>query len=441
VLVVPTVRTVSGVSLIDEREHMDNMLRGSHGRIGHIGQQLTQETLLELCARGRAATFIPNYAPVAPFPPCPSRGRLNPADFAFEGLNSSTQDPPYYLVTGLTARALRALTPGWESLVTWGRVLGAVWLLAGTYLVLRLGDLLDIDRKPLVVALVLMAVLPTQLHAETTINPDAMAFVAGAAILLAGLAWQRKRASVVWLVAVSAAAIWLDRANVVALLIVFVYAALRAWAEERGVAHGIRSWKRYIAGAAAVAIAVVAVVGTWRVIERRLRPETIVRASPSVPDKPFPPESTPFRPDGLPIDSTFSAGSIFGMLPPAEDIAPPPQRSTEDYAVWYGTFTAAARLAIVGALGAGLLGFSRRSWLIALAAATLLALLVTPVFNHLYDVYVNGYFVQTVPRFGLSALPAISLVLAVIASRSKAGYAILTFVAAGLYVTALLTLL
>jgi hypothetical protein len=441
VLVVPTARTVSGISLIDEREHIDNMLRGSHGRIGHPGQQLTQETLRELCARGRAAPFIPNYAPVAPFPACPSSGRLDPAAFAYKGVNTSTQDPPYYLVTGLTARALRALTPGWESLVTWARVLGAAWLLAGMYLVLRLGDLLEIDRKPLVAALVFVAALPTQLHAETTVNPDAMAFLAGAAILLAGLAWERGRANIAWLVTVSTIAVWLDRANAVALVIVFAYLALRAWRGARGGARERPSWTRVVAAGAAVAVAAVAVVGAWQAVERRLRPETAQTAQASEPGKVFPAESTPIRTGGFPFDSAFSGESLFGMLPPVQDIAPPVARSTGDNAVWYRTFSAAASAAIVGVLGAGLFGFSGTDRVRALAAATLLALVLTPVFNHIYNYFVNDYFVATVPRFGLSALPAIALVFAAIASRSKTAYVILIGLAAGIYATALVTLI
>jgi hypothetical protein len=432
VLVVPTARSVSGISLIDEREHIDNMLRGSHGRIGHIGELLTQETLRELCARGRQNTV---------WPPCPPDGeRLNPADFVYKGVNSSTQDPPYYLATGLTARALRAVTPAWDSLVTWARVLGAVWLLAGMYLVLRLGDLLEIDRKPLVAVLVFVAAVPTQLQAETTVNPDAMAFLAGAAILLAGLAWERGRATIAWLVIVSAFAIWLDRANTVALVVVFAYLGIRAWMGARDGARETPSWTRVVAVGAAVALACIALVGTWQAVERRLRPAGHT-AQASEPGKVFPLESTPIRPRGFPVDSTFSAESLFGMLPPVQDVAPPVERSPGDNAVWYRTFAAAAAAAIVGVLGAGLLSSWGAGRVRALAAATLLALVLTPVFNHVYDYFVNDYFVQTVPRFGLSTLPAIALVFAAMATRSKTAYVMLIVLGAGIYTTALVTLI
>src|SRR5688572_18403234 len=69
VLDVPTVHTVNAVSFIDEQKHIDLVLRGSHGTIGHNGQKLTQETLRELCARG---------SEIVGYPPC-RPGRLNPS--------------------------------------------------------------------------------------------------------------------------------------------------------------------------------------------------------------------------------------------------------------------------------------------------------------------------------------------------------------------------
>jgi hypothetical protein len=432
---IPTLLVERKVSQIDEREHMDLMLRGSHGRIGHNGQVFTQETLRELCIRG-SELFVE-------WPPC-KPGRLDPLDYAPEtrGRNNSGQDPPYYVVTGLTARALRALTPGWESLVTWGRVLGSVWLLIGMYLVLRAGDLLALDRKRLVVVLIFVAALPTQLHASTTVNPDGTAFLAGAGILLAGLAWERGRASLIWLVVVSALALWIDRANAAALLVVLVYLGLTGWERARSKSRVVPSLSRRLVAGATVAVAVIAVVGTWQAVERRLRPEepAMVRTQPG---RPLPPELTPVYVDSLPGKEMFSAQSIFGMLPPVPDVAPPLSRKSAPNggpnAVWYGTFSSAAFLTILGVLGAGIF------WLAAdpvraLAAAAALALIIMPIFTHLYNYFEYGYYVVIVPRFGLCVLPAIALVFTAVASRSRIAFATLGVIAVGLYGTALLTL-
>jgi hypothetical protein len=434
-LYVPTLRTESAVSQIDEREHLDLMLRGSHARIGHNGQVFTQETLRELCSRG-SELFVE-------WPPC-KPGRLEPLDYAPEtrGRNVSAQDPPYYVVTGMTARALRAVTPGWESLVTWGRFLGSVWLLIGMYLVLRVGDLLDLDRKRLVVVLILVAALPTQLHASTTVNPDATAFLAGAGILLAGLAWERGRATLVWLVVVSALALWLDRSNTAALLVVLVYLGLSGWERARSESRVVPSLPRRLVAGAAVAVAVIAVVGTWQAVDRRLQPEerAVVRAQPG---RPLPPEYIPVYVDSLPGKEIFKAQSIFGMLPPVADVAPPLARKSAPNAgpnaVWYLTFSSAAFLTILGVLGAGIV------WLAAdrvraLAAAAVVALIITPILTHLYNYFVNGYYVEIVPRFGLCVLPAIAIVFTAVASRSRIAYGTACVVAVGLYTTALLTL-
>jgi hypothetical protein len=418
----PTLHVVNTVSDIDEREHIDLMLRGSHFRIGHNGQVLTQETLRELCTRGSESLRWPMCTP----------GRLDPAAFNREtnGVNNSAQDPPYYVVTGLTSRALRALTPGPESLVTWARVLGSVWLLAGMYAAIRVGDLIGVSRKHLVVALVLFAAIPTQLQASTTVNPDAVAFLAGAGILLAAVAWEKGRASVAWLVAASALALWVDRANLVAVLIALVYLAFRVWAGSRGEVPGVPSWQRFIAAGVAVGVGSIALVGTWQVIERRLRPEQTVATPAAARPKPV---------HGLPVKRILEGKSIFGVLPPLIDAAPPHRR--DQSATWYQTAFVAAFLLVIGTLGAALLARSGPDPIRLLAGATIVGLILAPPLMHLYNYYVNGYFTATVPRFGLSALPALALLMAAVTSRSRVGRVVLLAVAVGLYTTALLTLL
>ena len=418
----PTLHVVNTVSDIDEREHIDLMLRGSHFRIGHNGQVLTQETLRELCTRGSESVRWPMCTP----------GRLDPAAFNREtnGVNNSAQDPPYYVVTGLTARALRALTPGPESLVTWARVLGSVWLLAGMYAAIRLGDLIGVSRKHLVVALVLFAAIPTQLQASTTVNPDAVAFLAGAGILLAAVAWEKGKASVAWLVAASALALWVDRANVVAVLIALVYLAFRVWAGARGEVPGAPSWQRFVAAGVAVGVGSIALVGTWQVTERRLRPEQTVA---------MPASARPKAVHGFPVKRTFEGKSIFGILPPLTDAAPPGRRDPL-HATWYQTAFVAAFLLVIGTLGAALLARSGPDRIRLLAAATIIGLILAPPLMHLYNYYVNGYFTATVPRFGLSALPSFALLMAAVTSRSRVGRVVLPAVAVGLYTTALLTL-
>lgn len=430
VLNVLTLRTVSQVSAIDEREHIDYLLRGSHGRIGQNGDVLTQETLRELCSRG---------SEIVVWPPC-TPGRLDPREFAPAGRNVSTQAPFYYLATGLSARALRAATPGWESLVTWGRALGTLWLLVGCYLVLRAGELLRIPRWPLVGVLVLVAALPTQLHASTTVNPDATAFVSGAAVLLAVLAWER-RGRGLWLLGIAAAAAAFDATNAVGILVALAYLGLRGLGTARGVGPEARPSpsRCAVAGAVIVAGAVVA-VGAWEVGSRQLTPPPPQeRAGPSE-ERRLDPNRQSYPTDGLPVRRVLSADSVFGMFPPVADVAPPERRQSEPNATWYRLFAAAASIAIVGAVISICLRASFRERLPQLGVAVVVALIVAGPLFEVYRYFVDGFFEPVVPRFGISALPAVALVLAGIV-RDRIPLVVLSIISVGLYAAALGTLL
>jgi hypothetical protein len=430
VLNVLTLRTVSQVSAIDEREHIDYLLRGSHGRIGQNGDVLTQETLRELCSRG---------SEIVVWPPC-TPGRLDPREFAPRGINVSTQAPFYYLATGLSARALRAATPGWESLVTWGRALGTLWLLVGCYLLLRAGELLRIPPWLVVGALVLVAALPTQLHASTTVNPDATAFVSGAAVLLAVLAWER-RGRALWVLGLTAAAAAVfDPTNAVGILVALGYLGLRALGANRGVGPEPRPSvaRCSVAAAVIVAGAVVAVAG-WEVGSEQLSPPPRQESATPAERRRLDPNRASYPTDGLPVRRILSADSVFGMLPPVVDVAPPAQRLSEPNATWYRLFATAASIAIVGALISLCLRGSLRERQSLLAVSVVVGLIVAGPLFELYRYYVNGFFEPIVPRFGISALPAVVLVLAGLA-RDRVPMLILSTVAGGLYGTALLTL-
>jgi len=430
VLNVLTLRTVSQVSAIDEREHIDYLLRGSHGRIGQNGDVLTQETLRELCSRG---------SDIVVWPPCTS-GRLDPREFAPRGINISTQAPFYYLATGLSARALRAATPGWESLVTWGRALGTLWLLVGCYLVLRAGELLRIPRWLMVGALLLVAALPTQLHASTTVNPDATAFVTGAAVLLAVLAWER-RGRGLWLLGIAAAAaLAFDPTNAVGILVALAYLGLRALGATRGVGPEPRpSVARCSVAAAVIVAGGVVAVGGWEVGSRLLSPPPRQESATPAEHRKLDPNRASYPTEGLPVRRILSADSVFGMLPPVVDVAPPAERLSEPNATWYRLFATAASIAILGVLISLCLRASLRERVPMVGVAVVVVLVVAGPLFELYRYYVDGFFEPVVPRFGISALPAVALVLAGVA-RDRIPLLVLSTVAAGLYATALLTL-
>jgi hypothetical protein len=437
VLNVPTLRVLSQVSKIDEREHIDHLVRGSHGEIGRHKEALRQETLRELCRRG---------SEIHAYPPC-RPGRLDPTDYAIGGANVDPPGSLYYLPTGLSARFLRALPVGGDSLVTWGRLLGSAWLLVGFYLALRVGDLLRLDRRMVVVALVLAAAVPTQLHAATAINTDATGFAAGAGVLLAVLAWERSGRGLWILAAAAAAAVLLDESNGVGILIAGLYLAYRGLAHFLGRADDDTVPTRAY-GVAVVALAattIVTLVG-WEAlrdaVQDPIRPEDRISLSDATDEEraALDPTRVPSDVDELRIETIANASELFSLFPPVADVGPPDRRLDTFEAVWYRVFTQAVLFMMVGVLLAVVFRATLASRVSALGVATLTGLIVAPVLIHLYNWFEKGYFEPSVPRFGLSALPAIALLVAAVA-RQTGARVVLVVLTAGLYVTALTTLL
>ncbi|MCI0637231.1 MAG: hypothetical protein L0206_25445, partial [Actinobacteria bacterium] len=213
------VKEYAFLSLFDETQHVDYVLRAADGQIVvQPDDELRQDTLREAACHG-SQRFD--------FPEC-GRDRYDPDDFLWRGLNSAAgHSPYYYFVTAQAANGLSAIPAAPDNLVTWSRLLGTAWLLLGCYLTLRIADLLDVKRGLTVVALLLAAMTPVLLHASTTVNPDATAFAGGALLLLAALAWERGR-SLLLLGAAAFACAAFDPTNSVALILVFLYFGLRA---------------------------------------------------------------------------------------------------------------------------------------------------------------------------------------------------------------------
>jgi hypothetical protein len=440
VLDVATARQIPEVSAIDELNHIDFLVRGSRGDLGQNGVVATQEALRELCDRG-SDYYV--------FPRCPDSGLIDPAFYFVVGLNYSDNAPPYFLATGLSARALGAVTPGAESLVTWGRVLGAVWLLLGCYLVLRAGELLGLDRRLMVVALVLAAAIPAQLHASTTVNPDAAAFLAGAAVLLAVLAWEqrRSRARLGFVVLASLAALAVDSSNAVAVLLAVGYLGCRAFASpDRSVRSGQGRRPYALVALALVAGATLGFL-SWEVGERLLAepaPYYVTEyeearggrdPAPTTIDDPG-----QVSVEGIPYARIFDGDSVFGLFPPVEDIAPPPERASEVSGTLYRVFAAAVALFVAAVLVLCVIRPSLSDRVRALGLATVAALLVAPVLFHLWNAWRLDSFEATAPRFALSALPAVVLVIVGLGAN-RVARAVTVVLAAGLYIGALVSLI
>jgi hypothetical protein len=128
------------------------------------------------------------------------------------------------------------------------------------------------------------------------------------------------------------------------------------------------------------------------------------------------------------------------MFPPINEPAPPVRRSVGAHATWYLDFVSLASLFVIGALMLGVLRATLRDPRKTLALATVITLLIAPTLMVAYRWFVDDTFDPIVERFGLSALPAVALVVAA-AARARFAQAVLAVVSIGLYVTAIYTTL
>jgi hypothetical protein len=415
------VHAYSVISPFDENFHIDRLIRSSRFEFVQPDDQTSQESLDEVACRGTDDV-------AAPWPPC-TKGRYDAKEFSYNGWNAASGNSPYYYVlTGGAARALRAL-PGAHSIVTWGRILGSLWLLIGVYFVVRVAEYFSVRRLPLVFGVLLVVASPSLLHASNTINTDASAFAAGAAVLLAGLAWERSRAPL-WLLAVAAAACAsLDNTNALGVAIVLFYFLVRAVTSQRresSEAPHVRPRRDYlVAGLVAAGSAVLAVLA-WRGVYLVLAHHVDLSNAPQIKT---------FHVDHLDLKMVLGKDTLFGVFPPLNGYVPPVLGTTA-----YQLFTEAAVLLTVGLLIAAFLRARLSDRLAALGLATTAALIVTPAMFVIYNYVFGSLYFHILPRNALAALPAIAIVAAAV-PRTRVGVAVLGIVAVGLYGSAAIALL
>jgi len=424
-----TVANVSSVSRIDERYYIDDLIKAADLSINQSGDRLAQETLVELCERGGD--------PPLRFPACNLIDE--PGRFVPGGVNFLESVPTYFFVTGLSARALRALPIDLgprDSLVTWARLLGSAWLLLGCYFTLRIGDLLDVRRRNVVLGLLLAIGTPALLHASTIVNPDATAFAAGAGVLFAVLAWEQRRCGL-WgpLLAVFLAAS-MKLPNTVGVMVAVAYLGIRMLRRLSGRGdEGLRSLSAYgglaIAMVGATVLTIRGLDAIWDFVRHRVigAADTDPTSSPKVVSV-----ANTYRVDSISSDDVVGPKTIFSIFPPTIDVAPPARRVGGLYA----TFAQAARYMMIGALVTIPL-VSRRfiDRVSHLGVGVLIALLVTPSLFILYWYLFLGTNDVIVWRYGLSAMPGIVIVLAAILSHGRVGEMVLGAAAVGMYLTAL----
>ena len=430
---VSTVFASDRVSPIDEQYWINHLINGSELHIVTPGEQLDQETLRELCSRN---------SQLFDWPPCPEGHIDDGSPWAYKSVDISGHSPFYFFATGGVARVLRATPvdlPPNDSLVTWGRLLGSAWLLLGCYFALRAAELLGLTRRWVVVALFFLIATPDLLHMSTIVNPDQTAFASGAAVLWAGLAWERSGRRL-WLVGLTAlVAGLLDQTNSIAILVVLLYLALRLLQRRRQPDDGFAPSLRAHVGFLVVSLVAIAVAYKgWDRLDDLLHNIDVIKPRSrlaDISDNPVRQEVTRVEPT---IGRAFGGETVTAMFPPwsgTNSWVPPIMRSTA-----FDAFTSLSVLVAIGAMGATLFTRFLRDRLGTLATATVVALLVSPSLIVLNDWWAGGTFLRPPPRYGLSALPMIAMVIAAVSERTKVAAYAVGAVAVGLYASALLSL-
>lgn len=213
------VRAYTTLSPIDELQHVDYALKAGEFDIVRRGERVGQDAMAEAACRSVDA---PQYQG----PPC-GLAEYDPADFQENGINTSaSQLPPYYIVTGLVARAVTGVGI-LDSSVTAARMVGALWLAGAMAIVWYVMALLGIPRLQRGIVAALFLVTPLVLFHAATVNADAVLMLCGALVLLAAVQYDRGRLRGHWLLLVCIAVFFVEPTNLLTVTAVGLYLSIR----------------------------------------------------------------------------------------------------------------------------------------------------------------------------------------------------------------------
>lgn len=377
------------LSPIDETPHVDYMEKVSHGELVGRGDRLGQYAMSEEACRG-----IDNDWPT---PACNS-APFSPDEFAGAGFNTAyTASPLYYGLTGFPARLLDAVLPQTDSLVTAGRWLGSLWLIAGLWVTWLLLGEFHVSLTPRLVSTALIVTLPTVIHASATINPDASALLAGAVVLLVSVRYERS-AGRAWLVPLVAfLAVAAKPINSVGVGVAILYAVVRIVQSTRNPndAAADSSRPRMIRLIALLLLGTVGSTAAWGLGMAALSHAP----TSSIPMAQW------FTVDAIGFDDVV--GQLGAAVTPVSNPYLP--------YILAGTVTivlaaVANWLLLSTSLGQMFLAPSG-SRSAALATAVVIAMVATGPFFVLTNFYLQGIFVAIPARYGLSALAALTVLL------------------------------
>ncbi len=220
VLVGMHVRAYETLSPIDELQHLDYVIKAGEFDIPRRNERVGFDAMAEAACRSVDA---PDYVG----PAC-GLDEYDPNTFQESGFNTAaSQYPPYYVITGLAARALTSVGV-FDSIVTAARMVGALWAAAAWSVIWYLMALLGVRRRAAAVAIALLVATPlTLFHAGATVNADVSLMLSGALAVLATVQCEAGRLRWWWLAPIYVGVFFVEATNILAIAACAVYLVVR----------------------------------------------------------------------------------------------------------------------------------------------------------------------------------------------------------------------
>ncbi len=401
------VRAYQRLSPIDELHHVDYLLKAADGQLLRRGDVIGPETRREGACRGVDAPGFPAS--------CDDESWLDGREFNTEEI----QPPAYYFLTAWTARLLRPFL-GTSSLVAAGRMVGALWTAAGVVVLWAALRMLGASLLSRSAVTALVITTPVVLHASTTVTNDATAVLAGGAVLLAALAWERRRVPGLVVVLATFAGVSLRLTNAIGAGMVVLYLVIRALRrDEHQERSPRRSSRSHLAMAGGMAAAV-AVTGLAWVALNSAAARVGPLANPNTLSQQVPAVS---------LDTVL--GESAAAVPPTRDPYLVPflrnnaVRTVVRATDWLllGAAIGLAALARKGSAGEAL---GASAFVCAVATGPVLT-----VSNYLFQ---GAYYVIP-PRYGLSLVPAFAVALALTLQKRWARVGVASLAGASVVLT------
>jgi len=381
------------LSPVDEIHHVDYVYHLMHGELLPPFDPFTHDGQHALACRGIDQAFEM---------PC-SNGPYDLAGMPEAGHNTAGGHTPlYYLVP--TAAALLAKTLGMSGdHVTAMRLTGILWWALFALIAWRLFRELGVNRWVGAAGLLLAGASPVILQAHVWVNNDATTLVAGAAMTLAALRFDRGTLRLRWLVLLAAVAVALKVTNLLVVVAVALFLLIRHWQQ-----HGLSlrtarpAVRATLIGVALLGAASVLVSVAWAAFSSSLGSVDPL----SIPqNEQF--HVTHFKPEWL----ISSLGAFLTPLHPEFIDSVLASRTAQFAAALtnYGLMS----LAVLGAVFAAPRGRIR-----ALAGACGISALLGTMIFVLIDYVVSHTFVLISARYGLCLVPMM-LALGLTAVRGK----------------------